>query len=311
MKTLISTKYATSAFLLLGATLSAPTAATDDERYEDYEPRYDRTYEGKRPFRVYVDTARRAPHALEQRGRASRKHDKRHTGPRSQEGSYRQQPYGNYNDITMQTLVRELPHSVVLVGSPREADMVVKVHETGFNLNFRIVDVDHKNKKYKKDRRYTGGRCGVHHKAFYTRVEEKGEATAFYNVRYDLKGFNARPDAFHVRASERFRYGKDLTASTNCGVHPTHNVPSNGVARLFEQASPAYKYQIAATIRQETAENLGNVLARNIRDKAKRFYARAEKHREYGEYGEYYENAYGHDRHERILRTFVARLLLE
>jgi len=165
-----------------------------------------------------------------------------------------------------------LPAYVTLVESPAYADLIIKVRQTNYELDYRVIDTDRKDKKYKKSRRQTGGRCGYFQKAYYTKVKEKGEAYASYNVKLNLKGFGREHDKITLRSAENFSYGANLRASTNCGIRQTHHMPSKGVAKLFRQASQDYRYQVAHKIREEAAEDLGLFLAHNIKAKANHFY---------------------------------------
>ncbi len=304
------------ATVVLASALSFPATANPDERYENYEPRHphhDGTYEEARPFRVYVNirsiernNRNRATNPDVRRIPRDRRNERRGAGRTEHQAGW-QNGADLYRSITMHKIERELPSNILLVDSPTYADMVVKVRETGFDLNFRVTDMDQKNKKYKKDRKFTGGRCGIHHKAFYTRVEEKGEANAFYSVKYDVKGIGTKRDDFRLKASEKFRYGQNLTASTNCGVRATHNLPSNGVAKLFNQAHPSYRHHVASEIRSEAAEELGKKLARKIRNGADNYYANlGERY----QHSEYHENSHRYSEHKLSVGALIASIIL-
>lgn len=286
----------------VGLTLSLPATADYDERHENYEPPlpgHGTSYHVVQPFKVYV--------SIRDTGYRSRQSDPRDRR-RSDRQVRRQSGHDIYTDLTMRKLAHALPSNILLVDSPSYADMVVKVRQTGFNLDFRVTDVDRKDKKYKKSRRYTGGQCGVHHRAFYTRVEERGEANAFYSVRFDVKGFEISHDEFRLRNSEKFRYGKDLTASTNCGMRPTHNLPSNKVEKLFAQSNPGYRHHVAEEIRRETAEDLGHKLARQIRHSANRYYSHLEGHHGHGEY---HENDYHYTERKPDWVSVIAKIVID
>jgi hypothetical protein len=165
-----------------------------------------------------------------------------------------------------------LPGYVRLVQSPAEADLVMKVRRTDYSLNFRIIDVDQKDKKYKNSRKYSRGRCGLHHRAFYTKVKEKGEAYASYNVKAVLKGIDRDRDHFTLRSAENFTYGKDLRATTNCGMRPTNVMPSSGVAELFAKSNKGYRHHVAREIRREASTDLSRQLAHRIRSQSNHFY---------------------------------------
>lgn len=167
---------------------------------------------------------------------------------------------------------RSLPSYVQIVSNRRDADMIVRAQQTDYSLGFRVVDVDREDKKYKKRYRYVGGQCGHYIKAYYTEVKEKGEAYASYDVRVAVRGEGRQRDHLRLRSAEDFRYGKNLTARTNCGTTPTDHYPSRSVADLFAKASPAYRDQVAREIRREAADDLGRALARQIRDQADYYY---------------------------------------
>ncbi|UTW59479.1 hypothetical protein KFE96_03995 [Kordiimonas sp. SCSIO 12603] len=165
-----------------------------------------------------------------------------------------------------------LPDYAILVDHPREADMVIRTRLQDYDLSFRVIDVDSKDKKYKKSRRYTGGRCGTHYKAYYTKVKEKGEAYANYNIRVRIDGQATYRDHVRIRSAENFSYGRDLRARTNCGVKPTNHYPSNGVAELFYKSGPDYKNHMAREIREEAARDLGREIARQIHRHSNDYY---------------------------------------
>jgi hypothetical protein len=165
-----------------------------------------------------------------------------------------------------------LPDYVRFVSTPAWADLVLRVNRTDYSLNFRVVDVDHKDKKYKKARHYSGGRCGIHHRAFYTKIKEKGEAFASYQIKANLKGVDRDWDQITLRSAEDFTYGKDLRATTNCGMRPTHVMPSSGVAELFARAGGGYRNHVAQEIKQEAMGDLSRQLAGRIRAYADQYY---------------------------------------
>ena len=173
---------------------------------------------------------------------------------------------------TLNKLRYNLPDYAILVDHPRDADMVVRARLQDYDLSFRVIDVDSKDKKYKKSRRYTGGQCGTHYKAFYTRVKEKGEAYANYNIRVRINGQATYRDHIRLRSAENFSYGRDLRARTNCGVQPTRHYPSNGVAELFYKSGPDYKDRVAREIRAEAARDLGRAIAKQVHHYSNDFY---------------------------------------
>lgn len=165
-----------------------------------------------------------------------------------------------------------LPSYITLVNSPAYADLVIKVRQTDYKLSYRVIDVDRKDKKYKKSRRYAGGNCGYYRKAFYTKIKEKGEAYASYNVKVRFRGYETNREHFTLRSAENYSYGTELRAATNCGITPTNRMPSNGVAKLFRRSSEDYRQSVSHRIKRESVANLGRHLAHQIKHKAGRFY---------------------------------------
>ncbi|PCI64063.1 MAG: hypothetical protein COB37_02580 [Kordiimonadales bacterium] len=165
-----------------------------------------------------------------------------------------------------------LPSYITLVNSPAYADLVIKVRQTDYKLNYRVIDVDRKDKKYKKSRRYAGGNCGYFRKAFYTKVKEKGEAYASYNVKVRFKGYDTSREHFTLRSAENYSYGTELRAITNCGIRPTNRMPSNGVAKLFSRSGEGYRNSVSHRIKRESIADLGRHLAHQIQHKAGGFY---------------------------------------
>ncbi len=175
-------------------------------------------------------------------------------------------------------LARILPPNIVLVPRRRDADMAVQAQLVDYTLSFHITDVDRRNKKYKKRYRYTPGQCGVHKRATYTRVTEKGVAVADYQLTVQMRGIGTYNDAVRIHAAESYRYGQDLQALTNCGVVPSNNYPNSTVARLFSQAGGHYRETLAHEIHTENLRNLSGTLARTINARADQFYASLAAH---------------------------------
>ncbi len=169
-----------------------------------------------------------------------------------------------YRGRTLANVRYNLPSYAVLVDDPEYADITIRARLQDYDLNFRVIDVDSKDKKYKKSRRYTGGKCGTFRRAYYTRVKEKGEAYAAYNIRVRVKDYGTFRDRVRLRAAENFSYGKNLRARTNCGIAPTGHFPSNKVEKLFYKSNPKYRDHVAREIREEAADVLGRELARRI-----------------------------------------------
>lgn len=244
--------------LASGITLSA---SADPNDYEDKPQRYaanDFDFRAAHPIKVFVNV---------RKGGGNREaEDRRRYAPK-----------------TWHQLGYHLPDYVRIVDSPRYADLVVRVREVDYDLNFRVIDVDRKDKKYKKSRRYTGGRCGIYHKAYYTKIKEKGEAYASYDIKVNLKGIGRDRDYFTLRSAENFSYGTELRANTNCGMRPTNHMPSNGVAKLFRRASDGYRHHVAREIREEATRDLSRKLAHNIRKQADYYYTDLAARLSYGD----------------------------
>ncbi|NVJ97279.1 MAG: hypothetical protein HWE25_03945 [Alphaproteobacteria bacterium] len=187
-------------------------------------------------------------------------------------------------------LRQNLPPYIRIVNDRRNADMRVNARELNYDLGFRVVDKDREDKKYKKSRRHTGGRCGHFIKAYYTEVKEKAEAYASYDVRVSLRGLGRNSDQVRLKSSEKFKYGTNLMAQTSCGMTPTSHMPSNGVADLFARATPDYRKHIAREVREEAAQDLGRVLARKIQHHANDFYANLAVKYSNGDGGYYSQN---------------------
>lgn len=165
-----------------------------------------------------------------------------------------------------------LPGNILIVNNRRNADMLVRAQLTDYDLSFHITDVDRRNKKYKKRYRYTAGQCGLHKRAFYTRITEKGVARANYHVSFRLRGEGTHKNAFQINAAESYRYGEDLQALTNCGVLPSNNYPNSTVARLFSQAGGHYRDVLAQEIQTNGLRKLAFALARQVNDRSDQFY---------------------------------------
>ena len=185
----------------------------------------------------------------------------------------------------------QMPSYIILVSNRRDADMSVRAQLQDYDLSFHITDIDRRDKKYKKRYRYTGGKCGQHKRAYYTRVTEKGVALADYRLSVRLKGIGTYSDTVRIRAAESYRYGERLSAQTNCGVTPAVHYPNKTVAKLFTRAGGVYRDTIAHQVQQESLKNLSYVLARTIKGRSDQFYAElandyAETARSRGDHGD-------------------------
>jgi len=256
-------------------TASTQSATAEDRFEKSYAPRYvasDTRFREAHPIRVYVTIGetRQERHAGERR--------------RGHRGNGKLRPPQTLQ--TLNQLGNQLPDYVRIVHSPDDADLVIRVRETDYNLDFRVLDVDRKDKKYKKGRRYSPGRCGVHHKAYFNKVKEKGEAYATYSLRVNLKGIGRDQNQFTLRADKKYNYGTDLRAATNCGMRPTNRMPSNDVAELFARSNKNYRHYVAREIREEAVGKLSLRIAHRIRQQSDYFYGDLATRLRYGNYTE-------------------------
>jgi len=165
-----------------------------------------------------------------------------------------------------------LPRYIVEAPTPQEADLVIRVREADYDLKFRVIDVDHKDKKYKKSRRFLGGQCGTFRRAFYNKVKEKGEAYASYNMVVRLNGIGRDRENFTLRSAKNYSYGTNLRAATNCGFVNTGHMPSNGVAKLFAKSNEGYRNHMATRIRETSTKDLHRYLTKTVLKQADYFY---------------------------------------
>jgi len=224
---------------------------------EENRPHYsanDASFRAAYPLRVFVQVG----------------NSRRERGNRERSGRRRDTTHRDIAQIHQ--LEYLLPSYVIRTANAEQADLILKVRRTDYDLNFRVIDLDQKDKKYKKSRRFTGDRCGNFHKAYYTRVKEKGEAYATYNLSVRLNGIGRDREQFTLRSAKNFSYGTNLRASTNCGMRPTQHMPSNGVAKLFGKANDSYRHHIADDIRTRAANDLSQQIARRIKLQADYFY---------------------------------------
>ncbi len=183
----------------------------------------------------------------------------------------------------------QLPPYIVLVSNRHDANMTVKAQLMDYDLSFHTTDVDRRNKKYKKRYRYTGGVCGQHKRAYYTRVTEKGVALADYKLSVRLKGIDRYSDTVRIRAAESYRYGEKLSALTNCGVVPSVHYPNKTIAKLFTRAGGTYRNAVAHDVRKESLKKLTYILAGTIKGRTDQFYAALAN--------QYADRAYARTRH--------------
>lgn len=200
--------------------------------------------------------------------------------------------------LALETIAGRLPYGVQLVRDPHYADLVIKANEQNYDANFRVVDVDYKDKKYKKRIRYNTnhGKCGGLYKAHYKKVEERGTGYYDYGVRIRMKGYGRDRTRISGKVAEKYSYGADLKAQTNCGLQPTNVFPSGKVARLFERSHPSYRREVRRELRREAACDLGLKIAYIIKNKANYYYTDLAKRlayqaEEYG-YNQGYDDPY-------------------
>lgn len=166
-----------------------------------------------------------------------------------------------------------VPSYVVLVSDRRNADMAMRADELDYRLSFHVTDVDQRRKKYKKGRKFTGGQCGIHQRAYYTRITEKGVALADYKLSTRLRGAGSYADVFSVRADDHYRHGQNLRAQTNCGLVPTTHYPNAAVQRLFSRSLDQQRQSAAFDVRQKTTAKLAHVIAEQINARSEQFYS--------------------------------------
>ncbi len=250
--------------LFVAAAGLTQTATADPYQYAAAPDPIDGEFRASHPVKIFVDVSH---------DRRVRSHDRSRTDSADQ--------------FVRDRLHYQLPPYVILVSNRRDADMTVKAQLMGYDLSFHTTDVDRRNKKYKKRYRYTGGVCGQHKRAFYTRVTEKGVALD-YKLSVRLKGIDSYSDTARIRTAESYRYGEKLSALTNCGVAPSVHYPNKTVAKLFTRAGGAYRDVIAHEVRKESLKKLTYVLAGTIKGRTDQFYAALAN--------QYADRAYAHTR---------------
>lgn len=235
-----------------GATnVSAAVSATFVSHYDPINPAFRLDH----PFRVFIDVSERS-------------------SPRSQ----RDRRNGRHNQTGADHALRSnvaayLPAYIQIVPDRRSADMVVRAEELDRQLTFRIADEDQRRKKYKKRRRFTGGKCGQFRRAFYSRIKEQGVELSDYRLSVRLRGQGRYSDTVRIESRESYRYGANLRASTNCGVIPTRHFPNSAVAELFSRNPETYRPLIAREVARETAGKLAHIVADMVTARSEQFYA--------------------------------------
>ncbi len=176
--------------------------------------------------------------------------------------------------LVIETMASRLPYGVEIVRDPHHADLVIRAHEKDFGADFRVVDVDRKDKKYKKRFRRAAAYSGdcAPYKAHYTRVREKGVGYYDYGVKIRMKGYGKDYTQVGGKVYENYSYGKNLKAQTSCGFQPISVFPSNGVEKLFAKSHPSYRREVIRELRREAACDLGLRLAYIVKARADQYY---------------------------------------
>ncbi|WP_262692990.1 hypothetical protein [Kordiimonas aestuarii] len=178
-----------------------------------------------------------------------------------------------FERLTEQAMRHNLPDYVRLVDSARMADMVINAREQDYDLDFRVVDRDREQERYKQVNQRSGDRCGPYYKASYTVVKEKAEARASYAIRIQTDGVGRDRERIIAGANSYLTYGDNLKAHTRCSADPTNRFPNHQVKDMFNNKSPAYRARVAQGVRQETAADLGRKLAYEIKSNVDDYYA--------------------------------------
>lgn len=177
-------------------------------------------------------------------------------------------------DITLRAVRSSLPGNIRIVSNRRDADMVIRAEERDFDVDFRIVDRDRKEKRYDKVNPRTGNQqCGPFYKVSYTEVKERAEGHAVYDIRVSMPGVGRDRERIKAEASAYNVYGENLLAHNRCGSEPTARFPGYSVVDLFGKNNPKERQRMAIEVRRETAEDLGRKLAHEIRENADDYYA--------------------------------------
>ncbi|WP_417458418.1 hypothetical protein [Kordiimonas sp.] len=174
---------------------------------------------------------------------------------------------------TLRAVRHNVPDYVRIIDDRRRADIVVGVRERDYDLDFRVVDRDHEQERYGRVNPRTANGCGPLYMASYTVVKTKAEARGSYSVRVHTDGVGRDREHIRVKADESFKSGQNLRAHTRCSSEPTNRFPNNGVVALFEKSTPAFQNRVAASLRRQTAEELGEKLAHEINENVDDYYA--------------------------------------
>ena len=246
--------FTVSAALLLLSPLSAARAddrpagqSSNGAEYRDIGPGYDR------PLRVFVRFAGEGRgHKSSRSGRSGR-----HGGRNEATGRLNGKKFA---DFVRHYFGKTAAPNMQLVFEPRYADLILKVREVDYDFDFLVTKRERRSKKYKHKNRYRGGKCGLYKRAYYDRITERGIAHFQYDIK--MRGTGGYRDYFSLNGeeNERFRYGENLLADTNCGRHPADVYPNKTVAKYFDRAGPEHRRKIRGRVRRDVARRLALTL---------------------------------------------------
>jgi len=175
--------------------------------------------------------------------------------------------------LAVRQILSALPFYARAVHSPAHADIALRVRTTDFDVDYRIVDIDREDKRYKKSRRRSGGQCGYHSRAYFEEVRLRGTARYDIGIRARIAGVGADRDRFHGRTRASYDYGRNLRAQTECGVIPTAHFPSSGVERLFHRASDTYHREARRDLRRTAYHDIAQRLTHRLAGYVDSYYA--------------------------------------
>lgn len=178
--------------------------------------------------------------------------------------------------ILFDSLANSLPAGVQLVQWRGQADVILRVSERDLNVNFRTVDRDRKQRRYKGARRFDGdfaGRCGVPDRALYTKITERAVARYAFDVGIRFRGQGRDRLTLSGRAAVPYAYGTDLVALTRCGPQQTGAFPNRRVERLFLNGSPQGRRLAAKSARAQAYSDAGVRLSNLIGSVAHDYFA--------------------------------------
>jgi len=177
-----------------------------------------------------------------------------------------------FDRIAIDTLTHQLPPYVRLVDKPRKSDLMIVAEQTGYDLDFRVMDRDRLTEPYSRRTHYTRGRCHRFDQAYYTRTHEQGRATAHYTLKIRMRHFGRDIDQVRLGTNRDYSYATHLKASTNCGLIETGHAPNGRVRDLLAKSGQRYRVVVAHQVRQAAAQDLGTMLARKVRQLSDQYY---------------------------------------